>query len=179
MERKYRAGADIWIARIGTAFGWFWGVLYALVAVVGFCELPSAKDNLDVAMPFICLGLAAVHFLMVRAARKTRSLVGDFRYYSRQLAKDRSVASLCEKVKEPREEVERKLKEMCRRGYFRGHLDPDSGRLELEHTGEAFAARCPGCGATTRIYKTGDACRYCGNPLTAGDAPERSDTEPG
>ena len=31
----------------------------------------------------------------------------------------------------------------------------------------SYVARCPGCGATTKIYNTGDVCRYCGNPLIA------------
>jgi len=168
MERKLRAALDIWIARIGTVFGWFWGVLYVLVAVVGFCDLGEAKDNTDRAMPFICIGLAALHFLLVRASRKTRKLVGDFRLYASILAKDKSISNLSEKVREPREEVEKKLLLMCRRGYFKGRVDDGQDRIVFFDGGEAFAARCPGCGATTKIFKTGDTCRYCGNPLVFG-----------
>ena len=165
MERKVRATLDIWIARIGTAFGWFWGVLYALVAAVGLAELPGAKDRMDRVMPFVCIGLAAVHFLIVRASRRTRKLVGDFRLYAAVLAKNKSISAMSEEVKEPREEVEKKLAAMCRRGYFRGRVDRQQDCMVLSESGEAFAARCPGCGATTKIYKTGDCCRYCGNPL--------------
>ena len=168
MERKFRATLDIWIARIGTAFGWFWGVLYALVAVVGLCQLPEAKDSTDRVMPFVCIGLAAVHFLIVRASKRTRKLVGDFRYYAAILAKDKSIAALSEEVKEPREQVEKKLLLMCKRGYFKGRVDVRQDRMVLNTSMEAFAARCPGCGATTKIFKTGDTCRYCGNPLEYG-----------
>ena len=165
-ERRIRPTVDIWIARIGTVFGWFWFVVYGLVTVVAFCELPEAKDNLDRAMPFVCLGLTAVHFLIIRVSKRTRELVSDFRYYAALLAENRSISELSKRVKEPREEVEKKLILMCRRGYFKGRVDMSRDRLILNAAPEACAARCPACGATTRIYKNGDACRYCGNPLT-------------
>ena len=169
MERKFRATLDIWIARIGTAFGWVCCVVYALTAVVGFCELSEAKNNVDRVMPFVCLGLAALHFLIVRASKRTRNLVNDFRFYATILAKDKSISALSEKVKEPRETVEKKLLLMCRRGYFKGRVDIGRDRMVLNSGGEAYAARCPGCGATTKILKTGEICRYCGNPLVFGD----------
>ena len=163
MEHRIRAAIDIWVARIGTAFGWVWFVLYALAAVVAFCELPDAKDSLDRVMPFVCLGLAAVHFLIIRVSKRTRELVSDFRYYAQLLAKNKSIDALSRTVKEPKEEVERKLLLMCKRGYFQGRIDLQDDCLVLEDAGSA--ARCPGCGATTRIYRNGDKCRYCGNPL--------------
>ena len=82
MKKGLRATVDIWISRIGSVFGWFWGVLYTLVAVVAFSELPEAKDRLDRVMPFVCLGMAALHFLIVRASARTRRLVSDFRCYA-------------------------------------------------------------------------------------------------
>ena len=167
-ERRVRATVDIWIARIGTVFGWFWFVLYALCAVVAIADLPQAKENLDYAMPFILAGLAAVHFLIIRVSKRTRKLVSDFRYYAAILAKDKSVAALSGKVKEPREEVEKKLILMCKRGYFKGQVDLANDCLKLDS--EPCVARCPGCGATTKIYRNGDVCRYCGNPLEIGDA---------
>ena len=112
MEHRVRATVDIWIARIGTVFGWFWCVLYTLAAIVGFCEMPDAKDNLDRVMPFICLALAALHYLLTRVARRVRKLVTDFRYYAALLAKDKSVSALCRQVGEPAEEVEKKLAEL-------------------------------------------------------------------
>ena len=81
-KRRIRAMIDIWIARIGTVFGWFWFVLYAMLAVVSIAELPEAKDRLDYAMPVILIGLAAVHFLIIRASKRTRELVRDFQYYA-------------------------------------------------------------------------------------------------
>ena len=165
MERRVRATVDIWIARIGTVFGWFWFVVYALCMVVSIVELPEAKDHLDYAMPFILFGLAAVHFLIIRVSKRTRGLVGDFQYYAALLAENKSITALSERVKEPREVVERKLILMCKRGYFKGRVDPANDCLKLD-AAEPCAARCPGCGATTRIYRNGDVCRYCGNPLT-------------
>ncbi len=158
---------DIWTARIGTVFGWFWFVLYAMLAVVSIAELPEAKDRLDYAMPVILIGLAAVHFLIIRASKRTRELVRDFQYYAAVLAKDKSISALCGKVKEPQEDVEKKLLLMCRRGYFKGQIDLADDCLKLDS--EPCVARCPGCGATTKIYKSGDVCRYCGNPLELGN----------
>ena len=171
MKRSVRATADIWLARIGTAFGWFWFVLYALVAVVAVCDLfdgKKARESLDYAMPLICAGLAAVHFLLIRVSKRTRVLVGDFRLYAKVLAENKSLTALSAKVKEPKEQVEKKLAEMCKRGYFKGKLDLSGDCLVLDSPDSAYAARCPGCGATTAIYRNGDRCRYCGNPLTVG-----------
>ena len=173
-ERRARATIDIWIARIGTAFGWFWFVLYALCTVVTIVDLPKAKDNTDYAMPFIFIGLAVAHFLLIRVSKRTRRLVSDFRYYAAVLAKNKSIAELSKTVKEPQEEVEKKLILMCRRGYFNGHADLANDCLKLHS--EPCAARCPGCGATTKIFKNGDVCRYCGNPLELGTAVH--ETEP-
>ena len=167
-ERRVRATIDIWIARIGTVFGWFWFVIYALCAVVSITELPEAKEKLDYAMPFILVGLTAVHFLIIRVSKRTRELVSDFRYYATVLAKNKSIALLSRKVKEPQEEVEKKLILMCKRGYFRGQVDMANDCLRLYS--EPCVARCPGCGATTKIYRNGDICRYCGNPLEAGNS---------
>ena len=122
-------------------------------------------DETPVIMPLICLGLAALHWLMIRASRRTRELVQDFRLYSAVLAEDKSLAALCEKLGKPQDEVLPRLQTMCRRGYVSGHIDFRQGCLVLSRTGEAYAARCPGCGATTGIYRSGDKCRYCGNPL--------------
>lgn len=165
MEHRIRVTIDLWLARIGSAFGWFWAALYALVAVVGFADLPSAKDRTDTVMPFVCVCLAAVHFLIVRVSGKTRKLVGDFRYYAAFLAGNKSVAALSRQAGEPEKDVERKLILMCRRGYFKGHVDLAKGCLVLHEAQSACAAKCPGCGATTKIFKNGDICRYCGNPL--------------
>ena len=162
-ERRVRATIDIWIARAGTVFGWFWFVIYALCAVVSIVELPKAKENLDYAMPVILIGLAAVHFLIIRVSKRTRELVSDFQYYAALLAKDKSISALSKKVKEPQKAVEKKLILMCKRGYFKGQVDLTNDCLKLHS--EPCVARCPGCGATTKIFKNGDVCRYCGNPL--------------
>ena len=178
MESRYRAVIDMWVARIGTAFGWFWFVIYGLVTIVSVCELFDAKESLDYAMPLVCLGLTALHFLIIRVSKNTRELVSDFQYYAQLMANNKSIGALAQRVKEPKEDVEKKLMEMCRRGYFHGRVDFQADRLVLTTPGAAFAARCPGCGATTKIYQNGDLCRYCGNPLTTGEdreAPERGE----
>ncbi len=167
MERRTRVTLDLWIARIGTAFGWFWFVVYALCAVVSIVDLPNADESIDYAMPFVCIGLAAAHFLIIRASKRTRELVSDFRYYATLLSGNKSIDALSKKVKEPKEQIEKKIILMCKRGYFRGKVDPTDDRLVLDS--EPCAARCPGCGATTQIYRNGDKCRYCGNPLEVGE----------
>ena len=164
MSRKYRVILDLWLARAGTLVGWVWLVFWGLVGLVGFTQLGD-KPGEGLVMAFICLGLAALNWLMIRASRKTRELVQDFRLYSAALAEDKSIVSLCEKLGKPHDEVTSRLQTMCRRGYIRGHIDLQQGYLKLNPTGEAYAARCPGCGATTGIYRSGDKCRYCGNPL--------------
>ncbi len=143
-------------------------MVYAGCMIVAVADLPEAKEPLDYAMPVILFGLAAVHFLMIIVSKRTRRLVSDFRYYATVLAGNKSIAALSRKVGEPQETVERKLMLMCRRGYFRGHVDLANDCLRLDS--EPCAARCPGCGATTKIYRNGDVCRYCGNPLEKGDA---------
>lgn len=178
MEKNARATIDIWIARIGTAFGWLWFVVYALVTIVGFCELPSAKDTTDRVMPFVSLGLAAAHFLIIHVSKRTRKLVSDFRYYAVLLAQNKSISALSKQVKEPKEDVEQKLIKMCRRGYFKGYPDFGNDCLKFTSVATPYAARCSGCGATTRIFKAGDVCRYCGNPLSvrseSEDQPEQA-----
>ena len=169
MKRRYRAIIDMWIARIGTVFGWFWFVIYGMVTIVSVAELFDAKESLDYAMPLICAGLTAVHFLIIRGSKKTRELVSDFQYYAQLMTKNKSIDALAKRVREPKVEVEKKLREMCRRGYFHGRIDFEHDCMVLTNPGIACAARCPGCGATTAIYKDGDLCRYCGNPLTVGE----------
>ena len=112
-----------------------------------------------------CGRLTAIHYLLIRTAKGTRSLVGDFRYYAQILAKNKSLSALSEETGEDPEDVKKKLRTMCKRGYFKGHIDLQQDRMVLESSKGEYAARCPGCGATTRIRKTGGTCRYCGNPL--------------
>ena len=75
-KKKIRIILDTWIARIGAVFGWICLVFWALMGLMGLVELPGAKDGMDVAMPFICIGLAAVHWLLIRAMRNTKELTG-------------------------------------------------------------------------------------------------------
>ena len=169
-ERKTRIFLDIWIARAGTVFGWVCLVFWALIGIVGLFELPAAESGTDVAMPFICLGLAAVHWLMIRASKKTRELVQQFRLYSSLFAGGTTqIDDLAKALNVPEDEVMRNLQRMCRRGYFRGHIDYQKRSMAFDPVGGQYVARCPGCGATTAIYRTGDACRYCGAPLVRNE----------
>ena len=89
-KKKLRITLDIWVARIGSVFGWICLVFWALIGIVGLTELPEAESRMDYIAPFICLGLAAVHYLLIRAMRNTKELVADFRLYSSVLAQDPS-----------------------------------------------------------------------------------------
>ena len=165
---KTRVVFDTWIARLGSVFGWICLVFWALMAAAGFARLGEARDGMDRALPFICLGLAAVHYLLIRAMRKTKELVEDFRLYSSVLAQDpdKEIAGITETLKIPQEQVMRRLQEMCRRGYFDGHINFRTQRMELNAAKGVSVERCPGCGAATAVSRTGDVCRYCGAPLT-------------
>lgn len=178
--RKVRIILDTWIARIGAVFGWFCLVMWALVGIVGLTELPEAKRSIDYSAPFICFGLAAVHWPLIRAMKRTRSLVGDFRLYSSVLAKDpdKDIAGIAKTLKIPEDQVMRRMQIMCRRGYFSGHINFGTGRMELNTAPQGVSVEhCPGCGATTAISRTGDTCRYCGAPLKRTDLNKEKDEE--
>ena len=166
-EKKTRVVLDIWIARIGAVIGWIFLVFWALMGIVGLAELGSAEDATHRVMPFVCLGLAALHYLLIRAMRKTKDLVGDFRLYSSVLAQDpdKEIAGIANALKIPQEQVTRRMQEMCRRGYFSGHINFKAQRMEMDPVAGLSVAHCPGCGAATAISRTGDTCRYCGAPL--------------
>ena len=40
----------------------------------------------------------------------------------------------------------REIREMCRRGYFNGHIDLKTDTMTFREAPEGSAARCPGCG---------------------------------
>ena len=138
------------------------------MGIVGLADLGDAKDGTDLVMPFVCLGLAALHYLLIRAMKKTKALVGDFRLYSSVLAQDpnKDITGIAKALQIPQEQVMRRLQEMCRRGYFSGHINFQAQRMELDPVRDLSVEHCPGCGATTAISRTGDTCRYCGAPLT-------------
>lgn len=172
MQRKrIRITLDIWIARLGIIFGWICLVFWAIMGAVGLSELGEAEDGVDRVMPFIALGLAALHYLLIRAMRYTRNLVEDFRLYSSVLAQDpdKEISGIAEALKIPQETVMKRLQAMCRRGYFNGHINYKAQRMELEPELGLSVEHCPGCGATTAIGNTGDVCRYCGAPLKRTD----------
>lgn len=174
--KKERTRPRVWIDMIlswvETVFGIYWLCIFSLICMVGTYEaLDSSYEYVDrtVAIPavILCFGLAIGAFLIIRASFKTRKLIGTFRYYSTYLVRDKSIADLARCVNEPEEDVRAKIEQMCRRGYFSGKFDPESNKLVFNMPATPYVARCPGCGATTNIYKTGDTCRYCGNPLEA------------
>ena len=162
--RKFRVILDFWIARIGAVFGWVCLVFWGMISIIA---LTDRKDEpLDWGMTGICIGLAALHYFLIRRMRATRELVEDFRLYSSLIAQGNDqIPALSGELGADEEAVMGNLQRMCRRGYFHGHMDLQERRLVLDTAGEQYVARCPGCGATTAIYKTGDVCRYCGAPL--------------
>ena len=168
--RKLQMILHIWVSRLGSLLGWGGFVFWLFITGACIFELPDAKDSLDWGMPFICGGMAVAHFFLIRWAKKNRDMLQTFRMYSAYLAQNNSVAALAESIGQPKAEVLKQVTEMCRRGYYNGHLDVNTERLVFNGA-EGSVARCPGCGATTKIYRTGDKCGYCGNPLVKEDPP--------
>ncbi len=177
MHRSWRVAVDLWIARFGSVFAWFWLVLWGLLGITGLAELIAgeAKNSTDVVLPFILLGVAALHWLVVAACRKTKDLELDFHQYCAFFSRnpDKSIPELAKAIKEPENTVQRQLKEMCRRGYFNGYIDHRTQRMVFPHyrppvdpeKPDLNVLQCPGCGAVNAIAKTGDICKYCGAPL--------------
>ena len=170
-QKKLRITLDIWIARLGLIFGWIFLVFWAIMGAVGLSELGEAKDGVHRVMPFVCLGLAALHYLLIRAMGNTKKLVEDFRLYSSVLAQDpdKEIPGIAEALGIPQEQVMKRLQAMCRRGYFSGHISFKTRQMVLEPGRGLSVEHCPGCGAATAISRTGDVCRYCGAPLRRTD----------
>ena len=179
-NRPFRIMVDLWIARIGSIFAWVWFVFWALMGVtgVGLFILGEAENATEKILPFFCLGLAALHWLLIRACRRTKELELDFHLYCAIFAREpsKSIPEVAKAMKEPVSVVMKDLTEMCRRGYFNGYIDHRKQCMVFPHyvpektdKPEAInlsVIQCPGCGAVNAIAKTGDACKYCGAPLT-------------
>ncbi len=175
--RPFRIALDLWAARVGSVVAWAWFVFWALVGItgVGIFLSGQAEDATEKILPFFCLGLSALHWLAIKACRRTRKLEMNFHLYCAVFAKEpgKSIAEVAETVKEPVSAVMADLKEMCRRGYFNGYIDYREQRMVFPHyqpaenteTANLNVLQCPGCGAVNAIVKNGDACKYCGAPL--------------
>lgn len=175
--RPFRIGLDLWVARIGSIFAWVWFVFWALIGVtgVGMYVFGEAENATEKILPFFCLGLAALHWLAIRACRRTKDLELDFHLYCAIFAKEpnKSIKEVAKAMREPMSIVMKDLTEMCRRGYFNGYIDHRTECMVFPHyrppenteNPELTVIHCPGCGAYTAIAKTGEACRYCGAPL--------------
>ena len=165
------------MARIGSVIGWVYLVVWALFGVtgIGMWIFGKAEDATEKILPFVFLGIAALHWLLVKFCRRTKDLELDFHLYCAILSKepDKSIEEVAKAVEEPVSVVLANLKEMRRRGYFNGYIDHRNMRMvfptyrpEKQPENKAFTViQCPGCGAATAIEKTGDVCRYCGAPL--------------
>lgn len=169
--RPFRITLDIWLARFGSLFGWVWLVFWALIGVVGLGECLSgqAKETTDIFLSFFCLGLAALHYLLIRACRNTKHLVGQFRLFCAFFAHnaEKSIPDAARALNLPLDTAMKELEALCRRGYFNGYIDRRLQRMVFPAESSSLAVvHCPGCGASTAIARTGDACRYCGSPLS-------------
>ena len=167
---RNRTILDIWIARFGSIFAWTWMVIWAMMGIVGMSDLISGKapETVDKVMPFVCVAMAALHFLLIRKCRKTKALVRDFRLYSSVLAKEpnRSIVEMAKTLNIPAETAAANVQEMCRRGYFNGYLDHQAQRMVFNHQQpQGNVVYCPGCGARNSVSRNGGACRYCDSPL--------------
>ena len=180
MQSKRRIAFDIFIARAGTALCIPRLLFWVLIACVEFGETASQKaieewSQYNLAykiVPFIPVVLAIIDIIILIKTRQTRRLVKDFRIYTGAMRFDKKIESLCEKLGIQRDKAVTRLQEMCRRKYIDGYVDVQKMELILNPVQSAepqtaYVARCPGCGATTKIFHTGDICRYCGNPLIA------------
>ena len=174
-QNRFRIFLDTWLARIGSLFGWAWMVFWGLIGLVGFGEIfiEGPEDALDIVMPFLCLFLAFLHFLLIRSARITKQLIADFRVYCAIFAKepDKSIPEMAKTVNAPLSAVQDQLKKMCRRGYFNGYIDYQSQRMVFPggetDGGDVTILHCPGCGAPNAVSDKGGTCRYCDAPLTS------------
>ena len=178
-QNQARIFLDIWLARLGSVFAWVWLVFWGMIGIVGLGEIlfGNAQDAMDWVMPLVCLGLAYLHYLLVKAARKTKELVADFRLYCAVFARtpDKSIPDLAAALNVSPDAAMSSLQEMCKRGYFNGYIDhvhkqmrfscaPSSAANEQESQ-PVTVVYCPGCGARNAIARTGDTCRYCDAPL--------------
>ena len=175
--RPFRITVDLWVARIGSIAAWVWLVFWALMGVTGLGMFLSgqADDTTEKILPFFCLGLAALHWLAVKACRHTKELELNFHLYCAIFAREpnKSIQEVAKAVKEPVSSVMADLKEMCRRGYFNGYIDYRTECMVFPHyrppenaeKPDLNVLQCPGCGAVNAIAKTGEACKYCGAPL--------------
>lgn len=181
-SRRKRVWIDLWIARIGSVIAWFWLVVWALAGTVAVADLLSGqrKDSLDLFMPFICFGIAALHILLIRSFRRTKSLVGDFQLFASVLSRSdkKTVQSIAKALKKDPEWTRGRILEMCRRGYFTGQFDYTEEKIVFENVGkETTVIQCPGCGARNAVSRTGEKCVYCSAPLfiTVGSAEEKAE----
>ena len=172
VQRPGRIALDVWLARFGSVFAWFFLVFWFLAAVLGLGDvlLDGKRDTVDIVMPFVALGLAALHGRLALSCRETKRLATDFRVYCAALAReqDKSLPELAAALNLPLGEVTEKIGEMCRRGYFNGYVDHRDKRLVFSDDDEPEGLRvasCPGCGAKTAVQPSGGVCRYCGAPL--------------
>ena len=151
--------------------GWFWAVFWVTIGVVGLFQVLAGKPDakaVDWAMPFICLGIAALNVRLIRYANRLSQLLKDFRLYCAVFARepDKSIPDLAAALNLPAEDVLKRLQTMCKRGYFNGYIDFQQQRMLLDTAGgDSKVISCPGCGARSAVSAPGGRCPYCGSPL--------------
>ena len=170
--RAFRVRVDQWIARFGTVFAWVWLVFWALMGVtgVGMWVFGQTEDATERILPYFFLGLAGLHWLLVRAFRYTRDLILDFDVSCavRAHESDNSVSAIAKALKISDQEAMDRLQRMCRRGYFSAYVDRAKQQLVFYTPPTPQAPQgvfCPGCGARSAITRHGEPCPYCGAPL--------------
>lgn len=181
-SKKIRVFLDTWLAQIGKIIGWVWGIFWAMIGVVGLgmALFKELDGSIDIIMPLVCLGLAALHYLLIRYCNRTSDLVLDFHLYCAAFARepDKSIRALAASLHEPEEHVMAQLKEMCRRGYFNGVIDFKEKRMTFftgQEPGSVAVAYCPGCGARNAVSRHGQPCKYCGAPLDLAEKSAESE----
>ena len=163
---------DAVFARMGVIIGWIGIFLWTLLALGGFSTLfarETHENPADYYMPYVCVVLVGLHIWRLVSSKRKNCLIRDFRSYCAILAHepDKSIPDLAATLHLPVEDVEKRIKAMCDRHYFNGYFDFARKRMVFSaDTDGRTVVHCPGCGAANAILTSGDACRYCGAPLS-------------
>ena len=90
LSRKPRVFLDTWLARIGKIVGWVWGVFWAMIGVVGLgmAIFKELDGSIDIVMPLVSLGLAALHYLLIRFCNRMKHAMQDYIAAREQLHKE-------------------------------------------------------------------------------------------
>ena len=172
-QNTFRVLLDTWMDHVGRVIAWIGLVSWITLAIAGFVTLfgeSSHENPADYYMPYVCVGLAALHGWALLSIRRRHALLSDFRRYCAVFVREpgKSIPDLAATLGVSEETVMRQLEKMCRRRYFNGYIDHSRSCMVFARQQNETApdvVYCSACGARNLVRQTGDACRYCGAPL--------------